>query len=129
MKKAKKICALILSVILVMSILPTSVLASNKSVAKIGDKTFDTLQEAVDYAKTKDDVVTVLEDVTETVTISKGITINLSEHTISGSTESYAFDLNNTNDCITIENGTILGGKSSMDQSPGAIKVNNSVMW
>lgn len=75
-------------------------------VAQIGSTKYDTLEEALEEAKSGD-TIKLLQNValTDRVIISKNITLNLNDKTIS-STADYAFIVN-TGNSFTLENGTL----------------------
>lgn len=75
-------------------------------VAQIGSTKYDTLEEALKEAKSGD-TIKLLQNValTDRVIISKNITLNLNDKTIS-STADYAFIVN-TGNSFTLENGTL----------------------
>lgn len=82
-------------------------------VAQIGSTKYDTLGAALDDAQ-PGDTITLLENValTDRVIISKNITLNLNDKTIS-STADYAFIVN-TGSSFTLENGTLSASQNGV---------------
>ena len=82
-------------------------------VAQIGSTKYDTLEEALKEAKSGD-TIKLLQNValTDRVIISKNITLNLNDKTIS-STADYAFIVN-TGSSFTLENGTLSASKNGV---------------
>ena len=97
-----------------------SVVPSNDSVASIGNKGYRSLEEAITAAKAGD-TVTLLENVTEDVTIPANTTITLD---LNGKTLQ-----NNTSDTITVEYGaslTIQGDGTVDNKSHGRAAIYNN---
>lgn len=82
-------------------------------VAQIGSTKYDTLEEALKEAKSGD-TIKLLQNValTDRVIISKNITLNLNDKTIS-STADYAFIVN-TGSSFTLENGTLSASQNGV---------------
>ena len=82
-------------------------------VAQIGEKTYGTLQEAVNEAKAGA-TIQLLTDVTEDVTITEGknLTLDLNGKTLKNTGTGKATVLVNANAQVTVKNGTVLGGAS-----------------
>ncbi len=82
-------------------------------VAQIGEKTYATLQEAVD-ASEAGATIQLLADVTEDVTITEGknLTLDLNGRTLKNTGAGKATVLVNANAQVTVKNGTVLGGAS-----------------
>ncbi|OUN10382.1 hypothetical protein [Flavonifractor sp. An91] len=82
-------------------------------VAQIGSTKYDTLEEALKEAKSGD-TIKLLQNValTDRVIISKNITLNLNDKTIS-STADYAFIVN-TGNSFTLENGTLSASQNGV---------------
>lgn len=82
----RKISLVLLLTLLVATIAPVLIYATTGNVAKVGDKEYATLEEAVNVAG-KDDVITLIDDVALSNTLllnnNKVITIDLNNHTIS----------------------------------------------
>lgn len=68
------------------ALLPAAVLADGPEVARMGDATYPTLQQAVDAAGTDAATITLLENTNETVTVraDKNITLDLNGKTVTG---------------------------------------------
>ena len=82
-------------------------------VAQIGSTKYDTLEEALKKAKSGD-TIKLLQNValTDQVIISKNITLNLNDKTISSKAD-YAFIVN-TGNSFTLENGTLSASKNGV---------------
>lgn len=82
----RKISLVLLLTLLVATIAPVLIYATTGNIAKVGDKEYATLEEAVKIAE-KDDVITLIDDVKLSDTLllnnNKEITIDLNNHTIS----------------------------------------------
>lgn len=79
--------------------------ATANGVACIGDTGYATLAEAIASAG-EGDIVTLNEDVTESVTVDKGITLDLNGNTLTAADGSAI----TTSAAVTVRNGTIKGG-------------------
>lgn len=96
--------------------------ASEAVVATIGERSYKTLQEAIDKAA-DGETIQLCMDTTESVKINKSITLDLSGHTLTnakaedGTAAIYIKD----GKVVTIQNGTIIGGESQYTGSPSAI--------
>ena len=71
----KKILAILLTVAMLFSVAAISASAAETDVAAIGEATYATLADAI-TAATAGDTITLIDDVTENVTISKSITLD-----------------------------------------------------
>ncbi len=84
----RKISLILLLTLLVATIAPVLAYATTENVAKVGDKEYATLEEAVNAAG-KDDAITLINDAKLSKTLllndNKEITINLNNHNISAS--------------------------------------------
>lgn len=82
-------------------------------VAQIGEKTYATLQEAVNAAEAGA-TIQLLADVTEDVTITeeKDLTLDLNGKTLKNTDAGKATVLVKANAQVTVKNGTVLGGAS-----------------
>ena len=82
----KSALALILAVLMAVGLLTIGA-AADDPVARIGDKTYDSLAEAVNEAEDRDTIV-VLKDCTlsTVISINKSITIDLAGHSITANT-------------------------------------------
>ena len=81
------------------------------AVAKIGDKEYATLADAIDAAKTGD-TVTLLADTTEDVTIDKNITLDLGGKTLTNTNAGKATISVSNGATATVKNGSVVGGTS-----------------
>ena len=81
------------------------------AVAKIGDKEYATLADAIDAAKTGD-TVTLLADTTEDVTIDKNITLDLGGKTLTNTNAGKATISVSNGATATVKNGSVMGGTS-----------------
>ena len=79
--------------------------------AQIGDVKYETLQAAIDAAKTGD-TVTLLADATEDVTIDKNITLDLGGKTLTNTGAGKATVTIAKGATATVQNGSIIGGTS-----------------
>ena len=99
----KKLFAILMSVLMIACFMPTMAFADGETaaVAKIGETTYPTLQEAINAA-TDGETITVklLANITEDITIPmrKMVTLNLNGNTLT----------NNSSDTITVANGAEL---------------------
>ena len=97
----KKLLASLLCVAMIVCFMPTMAFAAEgETVAKIGEATYTTLQEAIDAATAGGTTVELLANTTEDITISadKNVTLNLNGKTLK----------NNSSDTITVANGATL---------------------
>lgn len=102
--------------------------ANSGEVAKIGDVTYNSIQDAVDDCP--DGIVTtitILKDVTTSSNISatKNIVIDLDSHTLTANSGSAALFENSGN--LTIQNGNLRSsnGASTINQNNGYLKLDN----
>ena len=79
----KSILALLLAVLMVASLLPAAAMADGE-VAEVGNAKYTSLQEAINHASGDNNVVVLIADVTESVTIESGddIILDLGTHKI-----------------------------------------------
>lgn len=82
--------------------------------AKIGETEYSTLAGAI-YDANSDVTIVMLRDVTENIKINKSLTLDLDEHTLSGDGDAEAAVVTISGDetQVTVENGTVTGGKKS----------------
>lgn len=80
-------------------------------VAQIGDVKYETLKDAVNAAK-DGDIVTLLADATEDVTINKNITLDLGGKTLTNTDAGKATVTIAKGATATVQNGSIIGGTS-----------------
>ena len=111
----QRILAILLSLTMMFTLVPTAMAEGETAVAKVGNDKYETLQAAVNAAITENSTVTLLKDVTEDITIPTGVTAMLD---LSGKT------LTNKagNHTITVENG----GKLNISDSVGTGVVDNT---
>ena len=122
----KSILALLLAVLMVASLLPAAAMADEGNVAKIGDKEYATLAQAVAEATEDNNSIELLKDVelSSTLSISKTVELDLGGFTLS-------FDKGNVISIsassepvsVTISNGTVLMDAASNNYSNAAINV------
>ena len=80
-------------------------------VAQIGDVKYETLKDAINAAK-DGDIVTLLADATEDVTINKNITLDLGGKTLTNTSSGKATVTIAKGATATVQNGSIIGGTS-----------------
>ena len=117
----QRILAILLSLTMMFTLVPTAMAEGETAVAKVGETEYDTLQEAVDAATTENSTVTLLKDVTEDITIptGKNITLDLGNSKLT----------NKSGDTITVELGatlTVTGNGESADEDGSAGTVDNT---
>lgn len=97
------------------TLVPTAMAEGETAVAKVGNDKYETLQAAVNAAKTENSTVTLLKDVTEDITIPTGVTamLDLSGKTLTNKAGKHT---------ITVENG----GKLNISDSVGTGVVDNT---
>ncbi|MCD7746650.1 MAG: YDG domain-containing protein [Lachnospiraceae bacterium] len=89
------------------------------AVAQVGETTYSTIADAIDDAAESEDTVTLLDDVTENVTISSGIsiTLDLAGHTLTGTGSGSVITINSgtltLKDSSTGQTGTVTGGSAT----------------
>ena len=85
-----------------------STAAATTNAAKVGEEVYTTLATALDKAQ-DGDTVTLLADVTEDVTITKSITLDLGDKTLTNTSAGKA-TISVTGGTVTVKNGTVIGG-------------------
>lgn len=100
-----------------------------KYVAKVNDKNYETLEEAISNAE-YNDVITLLEDTAGSFKITKGITIDLNKHSINGDNKNSIFDIDLEDGILEIKNGTLGNNTISLDGGSviiknGSLKIDN----
>ena len=115
MKKTGKLLSVLLALVMVLSLMPMTALAADGKEAKIGDKPYDTLAEAIDAANAGD-TVTLLKDVefadTFKLDAKKAITLDLGEFTATYTGEgTYAVELGSGMDLTVKGTGTLVAPK------------------
>lgn len=83
-----------------------------KSAAKIGEKAYPTVADAIADAQ-QDDTIVLLRDVTENITINKSLTLNLGGFTLSGDGTTTVVSISGKDIDVTVKDGTVTGGKST----------------
>lgn len=111
----QRILAILLSLTMMFTLVPTAMAEGETAVAKVGDVEYETLQAAVNAATTENSTVTLLKDVTEDITIPTGVTamLDLSGKTLTNKAGKHT---------ITVENG----GKLNISDSVGTGVVDNT---
>ena len=109
------ILAILLSLTMMFTLVPTAMAEGETAVAKVGNDKYETLQAAVNAATTENSTVTLLKDVTEDITIPTGVTamLDLSGKTLTNKAGKHT---------ITVENG----GKLNISDSVGTGVVDNT---
>ena len=87
-----------------------STAAATTDAAKVGETSYTTLEAALDDAQ-DDATVTLLADVSEDVTITKSITLDLGGKTLTNTSAGKA-TISVTGGTVTVKNGTVIGGAS-----------------
>ena len=82
--------------------------SNKKVVAEVGKTSYATLAEAITAAE-DDATVTLLADVSEDVTITKSITLDLGDKTLTNTSAGKA-TISVTGGTVTVKNGTVIGG-------------------
>lgn len=96
-----------------------------KSAAKIGEKAYPTVADAIADAQ-QDDTIVLLRDVTENITINKSLTLNLGGFTLSGDTEAAVVTISGDKPQVTVKNGTVTGGRNP--QNGGGFAIDSAVV-
>ena len=111
----QRILAILLSLTMIFTLVPTAMAEGEMAVAKVGNDKYETLQAAVNAATTENSTVTLLKDVTEDITIQPGVTamLDLSGKTLTNKAGKHT---------ITVENG----GKLNISDSVGTGVVDNT---
>ena len=92
-----------------------------KSAAKIGEKEYASIADAIADAQ-QDDTIVLLRDVTENITINKSLTLDLGGFTLSGDGTKTVMAIAGQEIKVTVKNGTITGGKSTYG---GGVNIQN----
>ena len=111
----QRILAILLSLTMMFTLVPTAMAEGETAVAKVGNDKYETLQAAVNAATTENSTVTLLKDVTEDITIPTGVTamLDLSGKTLTNKAGKHT---------ITVQNG----GKLNISDSVGTGVVDNT---
>ena len=83
-----------------------------KSAAKIGEKAYPTVADAIADAQ-PDDTIVLLRDVTENITINRSLTLDLGGFTLSGDGTKTVVSISGKDIVVTVKSGTVTGGKST----------------
>lgn len=108
----KKILAILLTVAMLFSVAAISASAAETDVAAIGEATYATLADAITAAEAGD-TITLMDDVTENVTIGKNITLD-------GADKQYTGKITLTNAGATIQNVNFVNGQIFKHKNTGA---------
>ena len=92
-----------------------------KSAAKIGEKAYPTVADAIADAQ-PDDTIVLLRDVTENITINKSLTLNLGGFTLTGTGTETVVKISGENLNIIVKDGTITGGSTDYG---GGVNIQN----
>ena len=95
-----------------------------KSAAKIGEKEYASIADAIADAQ-QDDTIVLLRDVTENITINKSLTLNLGGFTLSGDAEAAVVTISGDKPQVTVKNGTVTGGRNP--QNGGGFAIDSAV--
>ena len=91
--------------------------AEQTCVAKIGENKYPTLAGALAaaniYDANSDVTIVMLHDVTENIEINRSLTLDLGGHTLSGNANAAVVTISGDETQVTVENGTVTGGKKS----------------
>ena len=96
-----------------------------KSAAKIGEKAYPTVADAIADAQ-QDDTIVLLRDVTENITINKSLTLNLGGFTLSGDANAAVVTISGDKPQVTVKNGTVTGGRNP--QNGGGFAIDSAVV-
>ena len=99
--------------------------ATPKKAAKIGDKEYPTVADAIAAADGNEPIV-LLRDVTENITINKSLTLDLSKFTLTGDAEAAVVTISGDKSQVTVQNGTITGGRNP--QNGGGFAIDSAVV-
>lgn len=96
-----------------------------KNAAKIGDTMYPTVADAIDAADGSEPIV-LLRNVTENITINKSLTLNLGGFTLTGDTEAAVVTISGDKTQVTVQNGTVTGGRNPQDG--GGFAIDNAIV-
>ncbi len=96
-----------------------------KSAAKIDEKEYASIADAIADAQ-QDDTIVLLRDVTENITINKSLTLNLGGFTLSGDAEAAVVTISGDKPQVTVQNGTVTGGRNPQDG--GGFAIDNAIV-
>lgn len=89
---------------------PKEIPGADNFVCKIGEMKYETLAEALEHANAGD-IITLLQDVNENIVLSKTVTVDLNDKTLTGTGSGSVVRI--TVAGVTLKNGTITGGEST----------------
>ena len=98
---------------------------ASKNAAKIGEKAYPTVADAIADAQ-QDDTIVLLRDVTENITINKSLTLDLGGFTLSGDVDAAVVTISGDETQVTVQNGTVTGGRNPQDG--GGFAIDNAVV-
>lgn len=100
--------------------------AADKAVSLNGQASYDTIAAALEAAA-DGDTITLNADVSENITVTKGVTLDLGGHTLTGVKDAdnpvSVITVNAASATVTIQNGTITGGDAGQSGNGGGIYV------
>ena len=96
-----------------------------KNAAKIGEDEYPTVAAAIAAADGSESIV-LLRDVTENITINKSLTLNLGGFTLSGDAEAAVVTISGDKPQVTVQNGTVTGGRNPQDG--GGFAIDNAIV-
>ena len=96
-----------------------------KSAAKIGEKAYPTVADAIAAADGSESIV-LLRDVTENITINKSLTLNLGGFTLTGDADAAVVTISGDKPQVTVQNGTVTGGRNPQDG--GGFAIDNAIV-
>ena len=96
-----------------------------KNAAKIGEDEYPTVAAAIAAADGSESIV-LLRDVTENITINKSLTLNLGGFTLSGDVEAAVVTISGDKPQVTVQNGTVTGGRNPQDG--GGFAIDNAIV-
>ncbi len=88
--------------------------------AKIGDQEYSTVDDAIAEADAVDTIV-LLRDVKENITIHKSLTLDLNNHTLTGTGDAAVVTISGEDTVVTVKNGTVTGGNNPQNGGGFAI--------
>ena len=96
-----------------------------KSAAKIGEKAYPTVADAIADAQ-QDDTIVLLRNVTENITINESLTLDLGKFTLTGDADAAVVTISGDKTQVTVQNGTVTGGRNPQDG--GGFAIDNAVV-
>ena len=111
----KKLLAVMLSLCMAVSLMPTAVLAAEGDVAQVGDATYSTLQEAFAAAQSGQEIQLLTDITLDTwINVTKTVTLDLNGHDITSNGP--VFSMNTDGIVFTIQDETNQGSIQSTTQ-------------